>query len=46
MAINDLDTLIADLKNQIVANQLTEVNEIEDLFICSPLGLALKSNGK
>ena len=45
-ATNDPDTLTADLKNQIAEDRLTEVNEIGDHFICSPLGLAPKSNGK
>ena len=45
-AINDPDTLKADLENQIVEGRLTEVSKLEDHFICSPLGLAPKANGK
>ena len=33
------DTLTADLENQIAADQLTEITDVEDHFICSPLGL-------
>ena len=45
-ATNDPNTLTADLENQIVQDRLTEVSELEDHFICSPLRLAPKSNGK
>ena len=45
-ATNDSDTLTADLENQVVADRLTEVSDIEDYFISSPLSLAPKSNGK
>lgn len=45
-ATNDPDTLTADLENQIAADRLTEVSEVGDHFISSPLGLAPKSNGK
>ena len=45
-ATNDPDTLTADLKNHIAENRVTEVNKIEDHFICSPLSLNPKSNGK
>lgn len=45
-ATNDPDTFTADLENQIAADRLTEVSEVGDYFISSPLGLAPKSNGK
>ena len=45
-ATNDPDTLTADLENQIAADRLTKITEVGDHFICSPLGLAPKSNGK
>lgn len=46
LAINNSNTLTADLENQIVADWLTEISDIEDHFISSPLSLAPKSNGK
>lgn len=45
-ATNDPDTLMADLENQIVADQRTELSDMGDQFISSPLGLAPKSNDK
>ena len=45
-ATNDPNTLTADLENQIATDRLTEVGNIGDHFISSPLGLAPKSNGK
>ena len=45
-AIKEQDTLTADLENQIAVGRLTEVSEVGDHVICSPLGLAPKSNGK
>ena len=45
-ATNDPNTFKVDLKNQIIQGRLTEVSELEDHFICSPLGLAPKSNEK
>ena len=46
MATNNLNILKADLENQIIQGQLTEVNELEDHFVYSSLGLASKSNKK
>lgn len=46
LATNDPDTLTADLKNQIAADQLTKVSDMEDYFIFFLLGLAPKSNSK
>ena len=46
MATKNLDTLTADLENQIVVDQLIEMSDIGDHFIFSLLGLASKSNGK
>lgn len=45
-AMNDLDTFMTNLKNQIIEDWLIEINKIEDHFICSLLGLAPKSNSK
>lgn len=45
-ATDDPDTLTADLENQIAADRFTEITEVGDHFICSPLGLVLKPNGK
>ena len=45
-ATNDPDTLTANLERQIVADRLTEVSDMGDHFISSPLSLAPKSNGK
>ena len=45
-ATDDPDTLTADLENQIAADRLTEITDVGDHFICSPLGLVPKSNGK
>ncbi len=45
-ATNNPDTLTADLENEIAADWLTEVSDMGDHFIFSPLGLAPKSDGK
>ena len=45
-ATNDLDTLTADLKNQVAADQLTKLSDIRDSFISFPLSQAPKSNSE
>lgn len=45
-ATNNPDTLIIDLKIQIAVNRLTEITDVENHFICSPLSLVPKSNSK
>ena len=43
-AKNYPDNLTEDLKNQIIEGLLNEISEVRGHFICSQLGLALKSN--
>lgn len=45
-AINDSNSLITDLENQIIQGQLIEGNKLGEYFICSFLELAPKSNEK
>lgn len=45
-ATNDLDTLMTDLENQIVVDQITKVSDTGDYFISSSLDLAPKFNDK
>lgn len=46
LATDDPNTLTADLKHQIAADRLTEITNVGDHFICAPLGLVPKSNGR
>ena len=46
LTTNDPDTVTTNLKNQIVADQLTKMSDIGNYFISSFLGLIAKSNTK
>lgn len=46
LAINDPDTLTADLGNQIIVDRLIKISDRGDHFISSLLGFAPKSDGK